>query len=66
MELQVFNAQRRGFFVFKFKTLKLQTVTDSGDGFCNFAAILSFVLNLWLVLELFIFIIFLTSDGFLN
>jgi len=66
MEFQVLNVQRRGFFVFKFKTLKLQTATDSGDGFCNVAAILSFVLNLWLVLELFIFIIFLTSDGFLN
>jgi len=41
--------------VFKLKTVNLQTATDSGDDFCNVAAILSFVLNLWLVLNLFTF-----------
>ena len=29
-------------FVFKFKKLKLQTITVSGFGFCNVAQILSF------------------------
>ena len=50
--------------MFKLKTVKLQTATDSGDDFCNVAAILSFVQNLWLVLDLFIYIIiFLSSVG---
>jgi hypothetical protein len=53
--------------MFKFKKLKLPTVTDSGDEFCNLAAILRIVQNLWLVLDLFIFIFsFLSSDGFLT
>ena len=45
-----FTADR--IYGFKFKKMKLQTATDSGDDFCNVAAILSFVQNLWFLLDL--------------
>ena len=38
--------------MFKLKTVKLQSATDSGNDFCNVAAILSFVQNLWFLLDL--------------
>ena len=40
------------------KKLKLHTVNDSGDKFCNVARNLSIVQNLWLVLDFLISIFF--------
>ena len=43
-----------GIFVLKFKKVKLQILTVSGDGFCNVPSYSEFVQNLWLVSHLFI------------